>query len=154
MDNKRQIDHKGRGITTMQKPTWLRKSIWKFVCWQRNTIILSQKQTFTQTHLFVTKLFHWSVQCCTWYRLSGVPVLKNLFCLWNEFFGPGMYKWVRTRPKSCQTCRRNEQIRKDQNIAPNQQWGKEVPYPHTTLYTMTIKDLSTSWVVANTIAWL
>ena len=44
-----------------------------------------------------------------------------------------MYKWVRTLTKSCLTCRKNKQIRKDQNTAPNEKWGEEEPYPFHTV---------------------
>ena len=33
---------------------------------------------------------------------------------------------------NCLTCRKNKQIRKDQNTAPNEKWGEEVPYPFHT----------------------
>ena len=45
-----------------------------------------------------------------------------------------MYKWVRTLTKSCLTCRKNKQIRKDQNTAPNEKWEEEVPYPFHTVH--------------------
>ena len=45
-----------------------------------------------------------------------------------------MYKWVRTLTKSCLTCRKNKQIRKDQNTAPNEKSEEEVPYPIHTLH--------------------
>ena len=45
-----------------------------------------------------------------------------------------MYKWVRTLTKSCLTCRKNKQIRKDQTTAPNEKWGEEVPYPFHTVH--------------------
>ena len=44
-----------------------------------------------------------------------------------------MYKWVRTLTKSCLTCRKNKQIRKDQNTAPNEKWG-EVPHQFHTVH--------------------
>ena len=45
-----------------------------------------------------------------------------------------MYKWVRILTKSCLTSRKNKQIREDQNIAPNEKWGEEVPYPFHTVH--------------------
>ena len=44
-----------------------------------------------------------------------------------------MCEWVRTLTKSCLTCRKNKQIRKDQNTAPNENW-REVPYPFDTVH--------------------
>ena len=77
------------------------------------------------------------------HRLSGHPGSeKTLLSLKRFFYWPGMYKWVRTLTKSCLTCRKNKQIRKDQNTAPKEKWGEEVP-SHSTLYTLTTKDLST-----------
>ena len=40
-----------------------------------------------------------------------------------------MYKCVRTLTKSCLSCQKNKQIRKDQNTAPNENRGEEVLYP-------------------------
>ena len=60
---------------------------------------------------------------------------KTLLSLKRFFCWPGMYKSVRTLRKSCLTCRRNKQIRKDQNTAPNERWGEEVPYPFQTVHT-------------------
>ena len=45
-----------------------------------------------------------------------------------------MYNWVRTLRKCCLICGENEQIRKDQNTAPNENWGEEVPYPFHTVH--------------------
>ena len=45
-----------------------------------------------------------------------------------------MYKWVRTLTKSCLTWRKNKQIRRDQNTAPNEKWGEIVPYPFHTVH--------------------
>ena len=45
-----------------------------------------------------------------------------------------MYKWVQTLTKCCLTCRKNEQIRKDQNTAHNEKWGEEVPYSLHTVH--------------------
>ena len=69
------------------------------------------------------------------HRLSGHPGSeKTLLSLKRFFFWPGMYKWVRTLTKSCLTCRKNTQIRKDQNTAPIEKWGEEVPYPFHTVH--------------------
>ena len=45
-----------------------------------------------------------------------------------------MYKWVRTLTKSCLTCRKNKQIRKDQNTAADEKWREEVPSPFHTVH--------------------
>ena len=45
-----------------------------------------------------------------------------------------MYKCVQTPTKSCLTYRKNKQIRKDQNTAPNEKWGEEVPCPFHTVH--------------------
>ena len=69
------------------------------------------------------------------HRLSGHPGSeKTLLSLIRFFCWPGMYKRVRTLMKSCLTCRKNKQIRKDQNTAPNEKWGEEVPYPFHTVH--------------------
>ena len=63
------------------------------------------------------------------HRLSGHPgSQKPLLSPKRFFYWPGMNKWVRTLTKSCLTCRKNKQIRKDQITAPNEKWGEEVPY--------------------------
>ena len=62
-----------------------------------------------------------------------IPVLRKHFCLKRFLYWPGIYKWVRTLTKSCLTCRKNKQIRNDQNTAPNEKWG-EVPYPFHTVH--------------------
>ena len=36
--------------------------------------------------------------------------------------------------KSCLICRKSEQNRKDQNTAPNEKWGEEIPYPFHTVH--------------------
>ena len=69
------------------------------------------------------------------HRLSGpLGSEKTLSSLKRFFYWPGMYKWVRTLTKICLTCRKNKQIRKDQNTAPNENWGEEVPYPFHTVH--------------------
>ena len=58
-----------------------------------------------------------------------IPCLQKLFLSLKRFFyWPRMYKWVQTVTKSCPTCRKNEQIRRDQNTASNEKRGEEVPY--------------------------
>ena len=49
-------------------------------------------------------------------------------------YWPGKYNWVRTLTKSCLICRKNKQIRKDQNNAPNEKWGEELLYPFHTVH--------------------
>ena len=69
------------------------------------------------------------------HRLSGHRGSeKTLLTLKRLFYWPGMYKWVRTLTKSSLTCRKNKQIRKDQNTAPNEKRGEEVPYPFHTVH--------------------
>ena len=69
------------------------------------------------------------------HRLSGHPGCeKTLLSLKRFFYWPGMYKWVRTLTKSCLICRKNKQVRKDQNTAPNEKWGEEIPYPFHTVH--------------------
>ena len=45
-----------------------------------------------------------------------------------------MYKWVRNLTKSCLTCRKKKQIRKDQNTAPIEKKREEVPYLFHTVH--------------------
>ena len=45
-----------------------------------------------------------------------------------------MYKWVRTLTNCCLSCRKKNQIWKDENTAPNEKWGEEVPYPFHTVH--------------------
>ena len=53
----------------------------------------------------------------------------------KQFFGwPGMYKRVLTLTKSCLTCKKNKQIRNDQNTAPNKKWGEEKSYAFHTVH--------------------
>ena len=67
--------------------------------------------------------------------MSGHPGSEeNLLSLKRFFYWPGMYKWVRTLTKSCLTCRKNKQTRKDQNTAPNEKWGEELSYPFHTVH--------------------
>ena len=55
------------------------------------------------------------------HRLSGYPGSEKTPLSLKRFsYWPGMYKWVRTLTKSCLTCRKNKQNRKDQNTAPNE----------------------------------
>ena len=69
------------------------------------------------------------------HRLSGHPGSERTLSSPKRFlFWPGMYKWVRTLTKSCLTCRKNKQIQKDQNTAPNEKLGEEVPYPFHTVH--------------------
>ena len=69
------------------------------------------------------------------HRLSVHPGSeKTLSSLKRLSYWPGMYKWVRTLTQSCLTCRKNKQIRKDQNTAPNEKWGEEVLYPFHTVH--------------------
>ena len=69
------------------------------------------------------------------HRLSGHPGSeKALLSLKRFFFWLRMYKWVRTLTKNCLTCRKNKQIGKDQNTAPNEKWGVEIPYPFHTVH--------------------
>ena len=69
------------------------------------------------------------------HRLSGNTGSKNtLLSLERCFYGPEMYKWVRTLTKSCRTCRMNKQIGKNQNTAPNEKWGEEVTYLFHTVH--------------------
>ena len=69
------------------------------------------------------------------HRLSGHPGSeKTLLSLKRFFYCPAMYKWVRILTKSCLTCRKNKQIRKDQNTAPNEKWGEEIPYPFHSIH--------------------
>ena len=77
------------------------------------------------------------------HRLSGHPVSeKTLLSPKRFFYWPGMYKWVRTLTKSCQTCRKNKQIRKDKALLPMRN-GEKKYFTHSTLYTLIKKDLST-----------
>ena len=59
---------------------------------------------------------------------------KTLLSLERFFYWPGMYKWVGTLTMSCLICRKNKQIRKDQNTAPNEKWGEQIPYPFHTVH--------------------
>ena len=45
-----------------------------------------------------------------------------------------MCKWVGTLTKSCLTYRKNKQIWKDQNTAPNKKWEHEIPYQFHTVH--------------------
>ena len=137
MDIETQIVHKRRGFTTMQRPTWLRKSNWKNVCWQRNTISLSEKQTLnisTKHNCLPRKCFIEVFNTALDHRLSGHPGSeKTLLSLKRFFYGPRMYKGVRTLTKSSLTCRKKK-IRKDPNTAPNEKWGEKAPNPVHTVH--------------------
>ena len=45
-----------------------------------------------------------------------------------------MYKWVQTLTKIRLTCRKNKQIRNDQNTAPEEKWRNKVLYPFHTVH--------------------
>ena len=67
------------------------------------------------------------------HRLSGHPGSeKTLLSLKRFLYWPGMYKWVRTLTKSCLTCRKNKQIRKDQNSQRKMGRRSTLPIPHCT----------------------
>ena len=69
------------------------------------------------------------------YRFSGqVGSEKSLMSLKRFFFWPGLFKWIRTLTKSCLSQRKNKEIRMDQNTAPNDKWGEEIPYLFQTVH--------------------
>ena len=68
-------------------------------------------------------------------RLSGyLGSEKSVLSLKRFLYWPGRYKWVQTLTKSRLTCRKNKQIRNDQNTAPNENWRKKVIYPFHTVH--------------------
>ena len=102
----------------------------------KETQLVCRRSTYSPKQICLTRnCFIEAFNAAHDHRLSGHPgSKKTLLSLKRFFYWPGMYKWVRTLTKSCLTCRKNKQIRKDQNTAPNEKWGEEIPYPFHTVH--------------------
>ena len=76
----------------------------------------------------------WAFNVAHDHRLCGHRRSEKSLLSLKSFFWPAVCKWVRTIAKSCLNRQKNQETWNDQNTAPNEKRGEEVPYPIQTIH--------------------